>query len=236
MYLENIVMDSLDPQRLGRFWEAAVGGETLTAQHDAFETRYTFGDTFLDLCFQPVSDAPTPSPRLHLDLTGGAEQHPVVDRLLALCATHLDIGQGDVPWVVLADQEGTPFCVMHEHTSYDADGAIASLPLDSSDVARDLGFWSWLTGWVPDEREPDGLRHPSWRGPVLEICAEPRPKEVAKNRLHLDLRLEPDDDVDAIAGGIKQRGGAEFHPGWGELPWRHFVDPSGNEFCLLFAR
>ena len=27
MFLENVVMDAADPQRLGRFWEAVVGGE-----------------------------------------------------------------------------------------------------------------------------------------------------------------------------------------------------------------
>lgn len=30
MYLENIVMDAAEPQRLGRFWEAALDGERLT--------------------------------------------------------------------------------------------------------------------------------------------------------------------------------------------------------------
>ena len=30
MYLENIVVDALDPQLVGRFWEAVVGGEQLT--------------------------------------------------------------------------------------------------------------------------------------------------------------------------------------------------------------
>jgi hypothetical protein len=23
---------------------------------------------------------------------------------------------------------------------------------------------------------------------------------------------------------------------YGDLPWRHFADPSGNEFCVLTAR
>jgi predicted enzyme related to lactoylglutathione lyase len=65
---------------------------------------------------------------------------------------------------------------------------------------------------------------------------ETEPKGEGKNRMHLDLRLEPGDDADAIAQEITDRGGREqVHPEWGELPWRIFEDPSGNEFCVLRA-
>ena len=33
-------------------------------------------------------------------------------RLLTLGARRIDIGQGDVPWVVLADPDGNEFCVL----------------------------------------------------------------------------------------------------------------------------
>jgi predicted enzyme related to lactoylglutathione lyase len=33
-------------------------------------------------------------------------------RLLSPGATQVDIGQGDVPWVVLADPEGNEFCLL----------------------------------------------------------------------------------------------------------------------------
>jgi hypothetical protein len=35
-----------------------------------------------------------------------------VARLRALGATDVDLGQGDVPWVCLADSEGNEFCVL----------------------------------------------------------------------------------------------------------------------------
>ena len=35
-----------------------------------------------------------------------------VARLRALGATDADVGQGDVPWTVLADPEGNQFCVL----------------------------------------------------------------------------------------------------------------------------
>jgi Glyoxalase-like domain len=238
MYLENLVMDAAEPQRLGRFWEAAVGGERLTDEPDAFETRLAIeGGPVLDLCFQRVPEPRPEHPRLHVDLSGGAGQARVVERLLGLGARHLDIGQHDVPWVVLADPEGNPCCVLAERVTYAGAGPIAALPLDSAEPDRDARFWSWLTGWtgVPGVA-PRSLRHPSLRGPLLELCPEPAPKPAAKNRLHLDIRLETGDDPDGVAAGIAARGGRELHPDTGELPWRLYADPSGNEFCVLPAR
>jgi Glyoxalase-like domain len=239
VYLENLVIDAVEPQRLGRFWEAAVGGERLTDEAGIVETRLTVaGGPVLDLCLPRVPEPPSEPPRLHVDLLGGERQAEVVERLLELGARHLDIGQGDVPWVVLADPESNPFCVMEERAAYADTGPIAALPLQSADADRDLDFWAWLTGWteVPGVA-PRSLRHPSLRGPLLELCRESAPKGATKNRLHLDLRLETQDDPDGIAAGISERGGRErLHPEWGELPWRFFEDPSGNELCLLPAR
>ncbi len=237
MYLENVVFDAVDPQRLGRFWEAVLGCERLTDAHEGFETRLTVeGGPVLDLCFQRVSRPPDDPLRLHLDLIGADRQAEQVDRVLGLGARHLDIGQRDAPWVVLADPEGNPFCVMEDRAEYTDTGPIAALPLDSADPDRDAEFWSWLTGWTGvTSVAPRALRHPSARGPLLELCREAGPKGAAKNRLHLDVRLETGDDPDGVAAGITERGGRELHPDWGQLPWRHYADPSGNEFCVLPA-
>lgn len=236
MYLENLVFDAVEPQRLGRFWEAVIGGERLTDEFDGFETRLAIdGGPVLDLCFQRVSEPPSSGPRLHLDLLAGAAQRSEVDRLLGLGARRLDIGQGEVPWVVLADPEGNPCCVMEDRAAYANTGPIASLPLDSADPDRDAEFWSWLTGWTQLPGASRSLRHPSLRGPLLELCPEPAPKGTAKNRLHLDVRLEAGDNPDGVAAGIAERGGREIRPGWGDLPWRIYTDPSGNELCVLPA-
>ena len=160
-----------------------------------------------------------------------------VDRLLGLGSRHLDIGQGNVPWVVLADPEGNPFCVMEDRASYAGAGPLAALPLESAEPGRDAEFWSWMTGWTEVAGDaPCSLRHPSRRGLVLELCTERAVKGSAKNSPHLDVRLEQGDDPDDVAAGIALRGGREVHPGWGELPWRLFQDPTGNEFCALPAR
>jgi predicted enzyme related to lactoylglutathione lyase len=237
MRLENLVVDAVDPQRLGRFWEAVIGGELLTDEPDGFETRLAVeGGPVLDLCFQRVPGPATEPPRLHVDLAGGGRQAAEVDRLLLLGARHLDIGQGDVPWVVLADPEGNPFCVMEERAAYIDSGPVAALPLASADPDRDADFWSWLTGWTEARSAaPRSLRHPSRRGPLLELCAQRAPKGPTKNRLHLDVRLELGEDPDQVAAAVTKRGGWELHPQWGELPWRLYADPSGNEFCVLPA-
>ncbi|CUR55562.1 conserved hypothetical protein [metagenome] len=235
MYLENIVFDALDPQLLGGFWEAALGTERVTDEPDIVETRLTIeGGPVLDLCFPRVPEPRSVTPRLHLDLLGASRQAEVVERLLGLGARHLDIGQHDVPWVVLADPEGNPCCVMEERAAYADTGPIAALPLDSADPERDAAFWSWLTGWTEvTGTAPRSLRHPSLRGPLLELCDEPTPKGSTKNRLHLDVRLDSGEDAADVAANIAERGGHALPARWGELPWRSYTDPSGNEFCVL---
>jgi hypothetical protein len=238
MFLENLGIDAFDPRRLGRFWEAALGTTTLTDEPEIFETRLDIdGEAYLDLCFAPVPEQERSPQRLHLDLLGGSAQQEIAQRLRELGASDLDIGQGEVPWIVLGDVEGGAFCVMEEREAYTGTGPLAALPLDSADPERDAEFWAWLSGWVPAPGiMPRTLRHPSGRGPLLELCPESAPKQPGeKNPIHLDVRLEAGDDPDEVAAGIAERGGAEFFPDWGELPWRVFRDPSGNEFCVLPA-
>jgi hypothetical protein len=52
--------------------------------------------------------------RIHLDVAPrvGEDQAAAVDDLVAAGARHLDIGQGDVPWVVMEDPGGNEFCVL----------------------------------------------------------------------------------------------------------------------------
>lgn len=237
MYLENLVLDAAQPQVRGRFWEQALGTQTLTDEPDIVETRLSLeGGPTLDLCFQQVSDPLLSSPRLHLDLHGGDDQAATVQRLLGLGATHLDLGQGDVPWVVLADPEGHPFCVMEERESYRDTGPIAAVPILGDDPDRDAAFWAELTGWLASAgTAPQSLRDPSGRGLVLEFFATREPK-AGKNQLHLDLRLEAGDDLAALVDHVERLGAVRLDHDWGDLPWTSLQDPSGNEFCFLPAR
>ncbi|MHA6799668.1 VOC family protein [Bounagaea algeriensis] len=141
MYLENVIVDAVEPQRLGRFWEAVIGGQRLTDEPDIFETRIAVaGGPVLDVCFQRVGEPPS--------------------------------------------------------------GAAATSP------------------------RPPRRGQPGRRG-----------RAVARaGARHLDIRLGTGDDPGAVAAGITERGGHELHPDWGELPWRIYADPSGNELCVLPAR
>lgn len=242
MYLENLVLDAVDPRRLGRFWEEALGGETLVDTADDYETRLSLhGDDgtrlTLDLCLERVSTPPAEPLRLHLDLRGGAERDEVARRLRDLGAHDLDVGQGDVPWLVLADPEGNPFCVLEERATDARTGPVAALPLDSADPERDGAFWAHLTGWGPTPGvAPVTLRHPSGLGPLLELCPEGSPHGSAKNRWHLDVRLEAGDDPDEVLAWVLEHGGARYEHDWGDLPWQVVTDPSGNVLCLLPSR
>ena len=53
--------------------------------------------------------------RLHFDIAAtpdASEQLAEVERLISLGAKRIDIGQGDVPWIVMADPDDNEFCVL----------------------------------------------------------------------------------------------------------------------------
>lgn len=235
MYLENIVVDAVDPPGLGRFWEAALGSQRLTDGADIFETRIAVDDgPELDLCFQPVPTRPDRPPRLHLDLEAGDRPEEVVARLVGAGAAHDEATRGQADETVLVDPEGNPFRIGAGAASGARSGDLAALRLESADPVRDADFWCFLSGW--ELADATTLRHPSGRGPLLRLVAERGPKSASKNRWHLDLRLEPGDDIASVAAQIASRGGRELPPLAEGLPWRLFADPSGNELCLLPAR
>jgi hypothetical protein len=66
------------------------------------------------LVFVPVPESKALKNRLHIDLTPGPDddQAAEVRRLESLGARRVDVGQGDVRWIVLADPEGNEFCVL----------------------------------------------------------------------------------------------------------------------------
>lgn len=110
-----IVIDAHDPRALARFWADVLGYRVLSEEDE--EVLIAKGeDNYPGVCFVPVDDAKTQKNRLHIDLN--PDDHKTeVERLLALGARRVDIGQGDVSWVVLADPEGNEFCVLRRHDS-----------------------------------------------------------------------------------------------------------------------
>jgi hypothetical protein len=111
---EQVVVDAKDPSRLGRWWAEALGymivDEGKDADGEYLEIQRHPGE-MPSLFFVHNEDVKRVKNRLHLDLRPD-DQETEVERLVNMGARPIDIGQGQVPWVLLADPEGNEFCVL----------------------------------------------------------------------------------------------------------------------------
>lgn len=107
---EQITVDARDSVALGLWWAEVLGWVVVEDQRGEFEIRPA-PDQLPGLLFTEVDAPKTAKNRLHLDLRPD-DQQAEVERLLALGATRVDVGQGEVGWVVLADPEGNELCVL----------------------------------------------------------------------------------------------------------------------------
>jgi predicted enzyme related to lactoylglutathione lyase len=239
----HVVVDAADPSRLAAFWADALGWVVATDEPDEAEVwpagfEYP-GPDALPLVFIPVTEPKTTKNRIHLDLSTTSAEHQAaeVERLLGLGATRLDIGQGQVPWEVLADPEGNEFCVLEPRPVYLDARPVAAIVIDSTDPAATARFWAAAAGWVPHESEPDfaSLRAPGGTGPYLELLRVPSAKTV-KNRLHVDVAPLSGGDVRAEARRLTELGAAPADIGQSQVSWEVLADPEGNEFCVLSPR
>jgi predicted enzyme related to lactoylglutathione lyase len=114
---EQTIIDAVDPVRLGEWWRAALGWVTVNEDPDEFEIRPA-PERLPGLLFASVPEAKSIKNRLHLDFRPD-DRDAEVERLLALGATRVDVGQGEQSWVVLADPEGNEFCVLSSRRAPD---------------------------------------------------------------------------------------------------------------------
>lgn len=114
---EQVIIDATDPPALGRWWCDALGWVVVNDDPREFEIRAA-PDRLPGLLFVgDGSDEPkTSKNRLHFDFRPD-DRNAEVERLVALGATHADIGQGEQTWVVLRDPEGNEFCVLQSRQS-----------------------------------------------------------------------------------------------------------------------
>lgn len=193
--LKGIVFDALDVAELERFWSEALRGQT-----DGLQLR-----------FVPADRPKTAKNRLHLDLAGGPGWRAEVGRLLALGAARADIGQGDVPWDVLADPEGNEFCVLRPgHHGVRAGSGLVAICLDIAEESRaaQSEFWQRRTGWAESESADWGFALGTGSSAVSAVSlvmGPPAAPKDGRNRLRLDV-VAPD------------------------LPVGEHLDPAGNEF------
>ena len=113
--IQCLCIDSAHPSKSADFWEAALGWRRTHDTDEEVVLEPPAGSledgVAPDLLFLKVPDAKVVKNRLHLDLRP-KDQAAEVARLEALGARRVDVGQGDVSWVVLADPDGNEFDVL----------------------------------------------------------------------------------------------------------------------------
>lgn len=242
--LVHLLIDSADPLSAARFWAQALGWELVDEGPDeatAMPADFEYpGTSAVPLVFVPVREAKSAKNRIHLDLASTSldAQAAHVERLLGLGATRIDIGQGDVPWEVLADPEGNEFCVLEPRPVYRDTGPVAAIVVDCVDPATMSRFWTLAAGW-PVTRSDEhliALRSASGEGPFLELLRSAEPKQV-KNRVHLDIAPFAGDDHAANVTALQAAGAKLADVGQsGKESWVVMSDPDGQEFCVLTPR
>jgi predicted enzyme related to lactoylglutathione lyase/catechol 2,3-dioxygenase-like lactoylglutathione lyase family enzyme len=100
-------------QDVGYFWSEALGWPLVWDQDQETAIRSPHGGPKVTWGGPPVARKLGKN-RLHFDLAPPADgdQQAEVDRLISLGATRIDIGQGDVAWVAMADPDGNEFCLL----------------------------------------------------------------------------------------------------------------------------
>jgi predicted enzyme related to lactoylglutathione lyase len=242
--LVHLVADANDPARLARFWSGLLGweiAEETVGEVDVWPAGYTYPDPVaVPIVFVLVPEPKSGKNRVHLDLasTSAGHQAELVSRARDLGGGPVDIGQGDVPWVVMADPEGNEFCVLEPRDIYRDTGPVAAILTDCGDPAALARFWAGAAGWEIKRTEDEivGLRSPAGVGPYLEFLRVPDEKAV-KNRIHPDVAPYRGGDPAAEVARLRGAGASLVDVGQGDdVSWTVLADPEGNEFCALSPR
>ncbi|MFI6149285.1 VOC family protein [Streptomyces sp. NPDC051109] len=236
---------ALDDSAVGRFWAQALGwsvcagtpGPTTYVGPAGPSGRPDPVAVGIDVVAVPEPKTATKN-RVHLDLatTSAAHQAELVARLRALGAKPAEVGQGAVPWTVLADPEGNEFCVLEPREVYRDTGPIAAVVVDCADPRAMARFWGEALDWtlhgVSDDQAV--FRSAEGAGPYLEFIRTPDVKTVP-DRVRLGLLPYPGDDAAAEAARLRALGATDLDPDpdQGAVPWTWLADPEGHEFCVL---
>ena len=102
-------------REVGYFWSEALGWPLVWDQDEETAIRAPDGTgPMITWSGPPLMPKPAKN-RLHLDIapTADGDQQAEVERLVSRWGrAQIDIGQGDVDWVVMADPDGNEFCVL----------------------------------------------------------------------------------------------------------------------------
>ena len=118
--IEQISIDSHDPERIAKFWAEVPDYKVI---YDSKTDPESDAEAEREIELAPKNgsgnnilvienhDQKNVKNRLHFDLRPD-DQAAEVERVEALGARKVDIGQGEQTWVVLADPEGNEFCIL----------------------------------------------------------------------------------------------------------------------------
>ncbi|QCB93361.1 VOC family protein [Cellulomonas shaoxiangyii] len=115
LVVSQVSFDAADPSALARWWSQVLGWPVVEEDEQGDEVAIAPSDgSATEWLFVRVLDERRVKNRVHPDLrpADGSDQATELARVLELGATRVDIGQGDVPWHVLADPEGNEFCIL----------------------------------------------------------------------------------------------------------------------------
>ena len=175
--LDALCFDANEPLRLARFWAEALRWDIDDETGDEVALVPTDATTF-GIRFRPVRKPKVEKNRLHLDLTTTSldDQRESVERLVALGARHIDIGQRpDDAHVVLADPEGNELCIIEPGNNFLA--TCERLGSITCDGTQEVGyFWSAALAWplVWDQDEETAIHAPDGTGPMITWGAAAR--------------------------------------------------------------
>ncbi|GAA3037611.1 VOC family protein [Actinokineospora globicatena] len=238
--LVNVVVAATDPPAQARFWADLLGWRVSHVADGEVDVSAPEEDGWdMDLVFVPVAEPKRGKNSLHLDLSSlsATDQDATVQRALALGARALDVGQGDVPWVVLADPEGNEFCVLEPRPEYADTGAVAAIVVDAVDPGAQATFWAAATGYriVRDDPGFVSLHALERHGPWVEFLRVTDPKLV-RSRVHVDVAPFAGGDQGGEVARLLALGARLLDVGQGDVPWTVLADPEGDEFCVLTPR
>jgi catechol 2,3-dioxygenase-like lactoylglutathione lyase family enzyme len=234
--LVELALDASAPNELAQFWAHALrwnirddgGGGVELVPTDATGVR---------LLFRPMAHQKVGQNRIHFDLTTTSlnDQNDTVAELVAIGATHVDIGQNpEDTHVVLADPEGNEFCIIEPSNRF-----LASCPrlgAVNCDGTRALGcFFSEALGWplVWNQDEETAIQAPDGTGPKITWSGPPLMPRLGKERLHFHIaptaRTSAQDTLDRLlALGATRLDKGDACPGAVAL-----ADVDRNAFCLV---
>lgn len=211
---KDLCVDAVDDQAEGRFYAAALG---LEFHQRGADNVYLTGPTDQHTVWiNRVPEPHTVKNRVHLDVHTGS-----LAELEALGARTLETFPH---WTVMADAEDNEFCAFVRETS--PAYRLYELVVDCADAPALARWWAQVLGGALDasgeEHWVDGIEGSPFEGIVFDTVPEPK---TVKNRVHWDVRADPDALVAAGATLLRPKGG--------DIGWHVLADPEGNEFCAF---